>query len=100
MDVQDVTAVSSALYGVAWAGIVMLYDFSMNKNNILNWWYYIIKPNGRRKKRFHKVFLFKILGGCPACFGFWFGLLAILLPVNYFIFLGFSQLILIYRYGS
>lgn len=87
MDVQIAEAVSSLIYGVAWAGMVFCYDFAMNRGNILNWWYRIIErtPN----------WTFKILGGCPICFGFWCSLFT-----GDFILIGISQLILILRYGN
>lgn len=106
MGVDLVTEVSSIIMAIAWSGVVMLYDFSMSKNNILNWWYWKINPQkkyGRKKKvkaSFGRIFLFKALGGCPICFGLWFSFWVLLLPIDYFIFLGFSQLVLIHKYGS
>jgi hypothetical protein len=81
----------AALFGIAWAGICMLIDFSMWSGGIMEWYYHIIS-------KWPKVF-FKILGGCRPCFCFWWGALVYYLKfgvnAEYFLFLGFSELITI-----
>ena len=93
MDVLIAETVSSLIYGIAWAGIVICFDFCMSKGNILNWYYYFVRKN-------LPIWLFKPLVGCPICIGFWFGFLMLFFPINFFIFLGISQFILNYKYGS
>lgn len=81
--------IHSFIYGICWAGICCLFDFAMWDGNILgfywdwlNSWKYPIK---------------KAFGLCIICFGFWFGTWFIYLDYkNYYIFLGISELILIF----
>lgn len=87
MAAQIAEAVNSFCYGVAWAGIVMCYDFCMNKGNILHWWYDFLKST--------LPIVGKALGMCPICFGFWCALFT-----GDFILIGVSQLILIVCYGD
>jgi len=53
--------------GVCSALFVYFLDFCFNDGNILDFYYNYIKISF--KERTPK--LFKVLGGCPVCFGFW-----------------------------
>jgi len=87
----------SIIYGFGWAVLVMMFDFSTRKGEI-NSWYYAIISNLTE----HARWLFKVLGGCPVCFGLWFSVPAFVLmdAENYFIFLMASQFVLIKNYVS
>ncbi len=77
------------IYGIAWAGICLLFDFAMWDGNILsNYWEWLNK---------RKSSLYKIFGLCMPCFCLWFGTWFIYFDYkNYFIFLGISELIIIF----
>ena len=52
-------------YAIAWAGMVMLFDFSMWSGGVLEWYYNTIYKMPK--------FVAKPLGTCKVCFCFWFG---------------------------
>jgi hypothetical protein len=83
---------NALLFGIAWAGMVMLFDFSMWTGGIMEWYYNIIS-------KWHKIPA-KILGTCKPCFCFWWGAVFYYLKfgVNsgYFVFLGISEMIMIF----
>jgi hypothetical protein len=80
------------MYGIAWAGIVMLFDFSMWSGGILEWYYNTISKLPK--------FLAKPLGTCKPCFSFWWGALAYYflfgINIEYLLFLGISEMIIIF----
>lgn len=83
--------IDSVLYAISWAGIVMLFDFCMWQDNILSCYWKFLNES---KYRIAKAF-----GLCHICFGFWFGMLYLLIDKShYFIFLGISELILIFYF--
>ena len=86
---------NNILYGFQWAVFVMMFDLSTDRGHIFNAYYLLIH---KLKKRMD--WLFKILGGCPVCFGIWFSVPAYYLlgGTNYFTFIAVSQFILILRY--
>lgn len=75
--------------GIIWAGVVMLFDYSMWSGGFIESYFNSLKrlPNA----------LGKALGLCRPCFGFWFGIPFFLWrnEVDYVGFLGISEMILI-----
>ena len=78
-------------YAIAWAGMVMLFDFSMWAGGVLEFYYNIIYKLPK--------FLAKPLGTCKVCFCFWFGSIGWVLSFGfsdeYFLFIGLSEMIII-----
>lgn len=79
----------SIIYGIAWAGVVLLYSYSLWDGNILDFFY--------RDLNKMPAWISKPLGLCEPCFCFWFGILysEIFDVKNYFVFVGVSSLIVI-----
>lgn len=80
-------------------GLIKLIDFSFNEGNVLDWYYMLIL---KLEDKYPK--LFKVLGGCLICFGFWFynfiyffiiANLISLSPLYYIIYIGLSILLTI-----
>jgi hypothetical protein len=81
--------INAVINAIAWAGIVMLFDFTTWKGNILSWYGDWLET---RKSK-----LFKPFGLCRICMCFWFGLWFLMIDYrHYFIFLGISEMILIF----
>lgn len=80
------TMIDAIIYGLAWAGVVMLYDFAMWEGGILDKWWTILNECN-----------LKFLGSCEICFCFWFGLWYSAFDLkNYFVFAGFSMMAIIF----
>jgi len=81
--------IQAFIYGLVWAGMVMLFDYCMWEGNIFSWYYDLLKKS--------KYKITKMLGLCCVCFGFWFGLLYNMIDYkHYFVFVGISEMILIF----
>lgn len=81
--------IQAFIYGFSWAGIVMLFDFTMWEGNIFEKLYDFLNTR--------KSIIYQVFGICQVCFGFWFGLWYLKLDwKNYFIFLGASQVLIIF----
>ena len=94
--------VDNIIHAFIWAVIVMMFDFSMNKGQINNWYYRLIKKlNGKHRNKAQK-YAYKILGGCIICFGFWFSvpMYFVFDSSDYLVFVSVSQFILLLRYGN
>lgn len=82
----------SLILGLAWSGICMFIDFTMWHGNIFAWWYEWLDKS--------KWGITKAFGLCKICFCFWFGILFYHFNSHYgdsyFVFLGASQLIIIF----
>ena len=81
--------IDSVIYGCAWAGLVMLFQFSMWEDNLLDGYYNYLKTLPE--------IIAKPLGLCTVCFGLWFGLLFAYLNIvdNYAVFIGISEVVLV-----
>lgn len=79
----------SIIYGIVWAGLCMLFDYSMWVGGIMEWYHDWLEESQYR--------IVNAFGLCMPCFGFWFGILFWYETCvsNYIVFLGISQLILI-----
>lgn len=86
---------SNLVHGIGWAVLVMMFDFAISKDRLFNWYYLLIS-----KLKEKAEWLFKILGGCPVCFGLWFSYPAfyVIGGDGFFYFLIASQFVLILRY--
>lgn len=80
---------NSIIYGIVWAGIVMLFQFSMWKGNMLEDYHDWLEE--------FPDLISKPLGLCIVCFGLWFGVIfSWLNRVEYYIvFMGISEGILV-----
>jgi hypothetical protein len=86
------------ILSISSVGLLKLIDFSFDDGNILDWYYkYILRYEVSNPK------LFKLLGGCIYCFGFWFlNLMYIVLVLTtielsfatYLIYIGLSVLLM------
>ncbi|MES2287767.1 MAG: hypothetical protein V4547_18915 [Bacteroidota bacterium] len=77
------------IYGIAWAGIMLLINYTMWEGNILAPYYDWLEA---KKSKFTKPF-----GTCVVCMTFWFGLWFLKFGIaEYFIFLGISQVIIVF----
>lgn len=56
------------MLGIMNSLFVIFIDFSMNEDNILDWYYKLIMTINNQK-------IAKLLGGCIVCFGFWINLI-------------------------
>lgn len=100
--------INSILTGLSWAVIVMMFDFAMNRGQILSFWYKLIGKWHKKNSHWFKKSIAKILGFCPICFGLWFAYPAYYVFAQHFVmeiqvfvfFIASSQFILISRYGS
>ena len=89
-------------FAVASAQIVKFIDFCFSDKNILDWYYLLILSLECRHPK-----LFKVLGGCIVCFGFWVNLGLFLVTAYCFnlpyiwgiLFMGMAQTILM-RYAD
>lgn len=84
-------------FAFASAQLVKFIDFCFSDGNVLDWYYLLIL----RLQDNHPK-LFKVLGGCIICFGFWVNLTIFFLVAYYFelpiiygiIFIGIGQTVL------
>ena len=65
---------NALILGIAWAGVMMLYNFTMWEGNIFERWGNELDYWGG---------LGKTLGACTVCCGFWWGLLVFLYLHNF-----------------
>lgn len=81
--------IHAIIYGIVWAGIMLLVNYTMWEGNIFASYYdWLISLKSRLTKPF---------GTCVVCMTFWFGLWYIKYGFfEYFIFLGISQIIIVF----
>lgn len=63
------TAIPALFLASATDGLLRLLDFCFDEGNIFDWWFSFIQRWETTRPK-----LFKVLGGCMVCFGFWVSL--------------------------
>lgn len=81
------------LYSIAFAGIVMLFDYAMWEGNIMSWYYDWLDKSKYR--------IVNVFGICKICVCFWWGIVFYYFIFHsfdktYLIFLGISEMIIIF----